>query len=521
MNSVDAESHVVDSVYLPPTEDVHHALSSNHDINTGLDELIDNAIDAGAETLRIVLHTSSEKVTRIVIHDDGRGMDSEGLNNALRVGAHSAVAESSIGRYGMGMKEASLSNAAVTTIVSLTNGGVPEARLLRKGSFEVGILHNRAARELWGQRENLMSLEQGTMVIWDDLSQVYRGLEKDVAAEFLTKLITGLNSHIGLRYHRFIENEVVAIDLYTHSSRAKRSTPSLKPEAIDPFGYRRSGAPGYPVQLTEKGKPGAPGITAHIWPPSKSQEFTLGVNSDQGHQGFFIYDQGRLITAGGWHGFRSGSRLLKNLRFEVTDPCIMEKYLTVSPQKDSVRLDQNFHRFIDRLRGVNDRKLTFAQVLEDATSASREANKHSVNADPVVPPGRGIAPGVKSAISQEGKVEQKEPLGIRWGSTPDGRFVYLDKKKSEIVLHKRFREAVNPTRGRLNDAPVIKSLLYLLFNEYFRKDRVGSKITANAEFYLGVLNEAAEIEVRDREEYNLASFELFSDAELGGGKARR
>ena len=515
------DGKIIDTIYLPPTEHVHHALSSNHDINTGLDELIDNSIDAGAENIAIVIHTVGDRISKIVVDDDGQGMDNEGLNNALRVGLHLSTGQTSIGRYGMGMKEASLSNASTMTIISKKNSEFPRARVLKKGSFTVGILNDQATHEIWSGRKGLISVDQGTTVIWENLSQVYSGLEKELAAEFQSKLMTSLNSHLGLRYHRFLDEQAISIGIYVQSSRARRPTLSLRPESINPFRYRRSGAPGYPVQLTEGGKAGAPGITAHIWPPSKSQEFTLGTNSDQGHQGFFVYDERRLITAGGWHGYRSGNRLLKYLRIEITDSRILDQYLTVSPQKDSVRLDQSFHRFIGRLRGVADRSLTFEGVLDAAVAASREANRHRPNADPVVPPGRGMAPELKSLIEREGKIERKEALGIRWGRTPDRRFVYLDKKNSEIILHTRFREAINPSKGRLNDAPVVKTLLYLLFNEYFRKDRAGSKISANVEFFLNILNEAAEVEERDRQQYSSATFELFSEAELKKGPEKR
>ncbi|HHT41332.1 MAG TPA: ATP-binding protein [Actinomyces sp.] len=507
-------ANIVGKVHLPPTAEVHAALSSNHSVATGLDELIDNAIDAEAKNIAIVFHTINGKIKRISVHDDGVGMDAEQVNHALRVGLHQGLKEVTIGRYGMGLKEASLSNSNTTTIVTRPKGEKIESRVLRKGTFDVDILDLTTGRKLWYEREELVDEKAGTSVFWDDLTQVYQGPEKNRAAEFLSRTITDVGLHIGLRYHKFIAQSRISIGLYTKSNRARVASLSILPDAINPFGYRKSGDPNYPLTLAENGRAGAPAITAHIWPKSKAHEFELGQRTDSGHQGFYIYDQGRLITKGGWYGYRTESRLLKNLRIEISDPRILEKYITVSPQKDSVRLEQEFFKFIRKVRTVDGSSRSIEQVIEDATEATRIANRHRPTVDPIVPAGRGLAPEIKQALAEFGRVENKEEVSIRWARTPNKKFIYLDKKANAIVLNQRFREAINPTRGRLNDAPVVKTLIFLLFNEYFRSGRAGSKLTVNTEFLLSVLNEAAEVELHEWKQYSGATFELFSREEL-------
>ena len=58
--------------------------------------------------------------------DDGSGMDSEGLTNALRLGSRSPVEERSpedLGRFGLGLKTASLSQARSLTVASRVMDG--------------------------------------------------------------------------------------------------------------------------------------------------------------------------------------------------------------------------------------------------------------------------------------------------------------------------------------------------------------------------------------------------------------
>ena len=92
------------TVNLPPLASINHALGANHGLETGIDELIDNAIDAGASRIAIVFHTGDTRLERIAIHDDGSGMDPKKMEGVLRLGGHAAHSEKNIGRYGMGLK---------------------------------------------------------------------------------------------------------------------------------------------------------------------------------------------------------------------------------------------------------------------------------------------------------------------------------------------------------------------------------------------------------------------------------
>ena len=74
-----------------------------NDTESALCELIDNAIDAGSTSIEVTFNENSlNKLTKIIIKDNGRGMDEEDLVNFFGIGTETNVVETSIGHYGFG-----------------------------------------------------------------------------------------------------------------------------------------------------------------------------------------------------------------------------------------------------------------------------------------------------------------------------------------------------------------------------------------------------------------------------------
>ncbi len=83
---LDSNNEIEKTIHLPPAATIQHALGANHDFCSGIDELVDNAIDAKADNVCIVLHVDKSRLTRVAIHDDGIGMSSTKMERVLRLG---------------------------------------------------------------------------------------------------------------------------------------------------------------------------------------------------------------------------------------------------------------------------------------------------------------------------------------------------------------------------------------------------------------------------------------------------
>lgn len=89
-------------------------------------ELVDNALQAGARTVRISVEATdgmSGSDTRIQIADDGVGMDRETLVQAMRFGGSGRYNDrSGLGRFGMGLPNASLGQARRVSVYTWQSG---------------------------------------------------------------------------------------------------------------------------------------------------------------------------------------------------------------------------------------------------------------------------------------------------------------------------------------------------------------------------------------------------------------
>ncbi|MBE7339836.1 ATP-binding protein [Corynebacterium aurimucosum] len=487
------------TVALPPKASINAALGANHDIRTGLDELVDNSIDAGASMVAIILHTRAKRIVQLSIHDDGVGMSKDKLEDVLRLGGHEAHSEKNIGRYGMGLKEGSFSNADETMIVSRVRGQHMVGYQLSKTSFDAGLLSENSCTQVWNTRPESVKSRSGTSIVWTKLPNVYAGTDDQEAGRFLNRVSEGIRLHLAIRYHRFIEDGRLKLELYSQvDDMLAFSAGPIR--GVNPFGYRRSARKQYPLRLTINGDPEAPGITAHLWVNrSKTDEFNLEGKDELGHQGFYFYDADRLITQGGWSSFRSPHKQWKLARFEVDDPRVIENYLTISPQKGSVRLHESFYSFVKQLRNPDDTSIDFERVLEDSASVIRAANKKSGKPDPLADTGRGIARSIQEVLWASERTKSADPINVAWGEVGDGGLLELDHSEHLIIINEDFRAHFTHGHVGLNDAPVLKTLLYLLFNHLLSSGRWTGKSTSNADLWIAMLNAALEEELDETE----------------------
>ena len=92
---------------------------------TAVADLVDNSISAGAQFIKIEYDATHDPFVAIL--DNGHGMAADELTNAMRHGSSNPTeirASHDLGRFGLGLKTASLSQCRKMTLVSKKNGGI-------------------------------------------------------------------------------------------------------------------------------------------------------------------------------------------------------------------------------------------------------------------------------------------------------------------------------------------------------------------------------------------------------------
>lgn len=99
--------------------------SMGYSFESAVADVIDNSISAHATLVKVLFPTTPLEPTAVGILDDGEGMSDEKLFEAMRYGSMASEAErdeDDLGRFGMGMKAASLSQCRNLTVVSYSQG---------------------------------------------------------------------------------------------------------------------------------------------------------------------------------------------------------------------------------------------------------------------------------------------------------------------------------------------------------------------------------------------------------------
>ncbi len=264
---------------------------------TAIADIVDNSISAGAKTIEISIEWASEN-SWIRIVDDGRGMPDSELEEAMQLGAkdpRDARASNDLGRFGMGLKTASFSQARSLTVASKTISSEVSCLRWDLDSF------NDAKYGDWPLFEGpatdsdylLSPLDQmasGTVVVWQSLDRVVtRGFGPDDMLE----LADGVDQHLGMTFHRLIEDKSVSIH--------------LNGRPVQPWDPFMKGHPSKSYETTDYllGPKRDVVVQCHVLPHKdrlSEKEFSAaaGPNGWTSQQGFYIYRNRRLLALGGW-----------------------------------------------------------------------------------------------------------------------------------------------------------------------------------------------------------------------------
>jgi hypothetical protein len=334
-----------------------------YSLDTAIADLIDNSIAAGARTISITPRFADGAAT-LAILDDGCGMTPEVMLEAMRFGGAGPTAprrESDLGRFGLGLKTASLSQARRLTLCSKAAGAVHTMRwdldhvLQGDGRWEVLEGFAIGSEHFAAQLDQLPS---GTLVLLE-LVDFGRDREQVDEAVFRSELAS-LAAHLGMVFHRFIERGALKIRLGAMDVNAwDPFLETQKPNSTEVGADRIRTAAGDVLV--------AGFVMPHRDRFSNDREFERAGGPDgwHAHQGFHIYRGDRIVVSGGWlrlgHGKawrRSETSRLARIRVDIPTSADFEWQIDVKksvarpPAAVRSRLERLAENVRDRARDV-------------------------------------------------------------------------------------------------------------------------------------------------------------------------
>ncbi len=453
-----------------------------YELEHALADLIDNSIDAGARRVEVTFFRNDEAVAAVSVADDGQGMTVARLQDGMRFATRTSHKASDLGTFGLGMKTASFSQCRSMSVLTRAGIELSACRWTHASvkAWKCEILEASGAAERFRLAYSVLRIpaQGGTVVLWEDLDRMDTGAGEDDLDEFLGDLLGRLEVHLGLTFHRFIVARRLAIHLTVRHVDHRTHFPR-QVLALDPFGYLASGKPNYPVAL-EAAMPGLGRLRldAHIWPPrSTGPAFLLGRRTGTHAQGFYFYRNDRLIQAGGWTGaLPDGNAADLSLARVAVD--LPAGGIDVNVQKSLVQLPASAAQALSRAQTG---KQTFLGYIEDARKLYLAAKRvPRLPGELPMAIGNGIPAAarerIRGLVTKEGSVRT---IDVEWRSLRAGQVFDLEPMEDLILLNSKYRSRIlGGARGSSADAPVVKTLLFLLLREDLKRSRSSQQQTA-------------------------------------------
>lgn len=464
---------------LPDAEGVFEAIARiGYEFEQAIADLVDNSIDAGATEVLVRFAHDGRAVNSVLVIDNGHGMTSDTLDVAMAFGARSGKTSDDLGKYGMGLKSASFSQCDVLTVISVARRLVDGRRWKAekaKAGWLCEVLDGTEARSYLDRNSDRVDLRQhGTLVEWNRLDALSHSMQSPET--MIENRFQQLSNHLGLVFHRFIADRRVtirldAVDLLTGTKGYPRSV-----EPLNPF-PKVSGLVGYPREFELELPDGTEvGFRAHIWRRNaRDAGFKLGGGRLAKRQGIYVFRNDRLIQAGGWNGLRNDAEVHSSLaRIELDLPPALDGIFKPTVQKSAVSMPDEL---LAALRRARSGSRTFADYLADAEQAYRDQTPAKVVRHGLIPVDGMTQDLVRKFERILGSATDEEhEVSFVWDRLDDDELVAIDAATNTIYLNQRYRSAVlHGGRGSSGDAPLVKTLLMLLFkDDLARKNRMAS-----------------------------------------------
>ncbi len=289
-------------------------------VEAAIADLIDNSISAGGTAITVE-YDASPNDAYVAILDNGSGMTPSELTEAMRHGKNPTERRdpSDLGRFGLGLKTASLSQCRKLTVIAKKDGVTCARRwdldVVQQEERWVVVVPEESDYEALPLARNLEALASGTLVVWQNLDRLVAGAI-DPQAE-MTLRLESLRNHLALVFHRFTtkESDFDLVEISLNGLKLPQRDPFLKANH-----YRQ------PLEGQVINHPsGQVKIAPYILPPishltTEEIELSGGKQGLRNSQGFYVYRGRRLVIWGTWFRLVPKDEFFKLSRIQVDIP---------------------------------------------------------------------------------------------------------------------------------------------------------------------------------------------------------
>jgi hypothetical protein len=298
-------------------------------------DLVDNSISAGAKTIQVDFYWHGADST-VTITDDGIGMKEKTLVAAMRLGSTSPLerrAKNDLGRFGLGLKTASFSQARELTVATVHQG----SSAVRRWDLDVVADSGewRLLRSVSPGSPIAAPSDKGTVVQWSQLDRLVGPADShDQRSQSRFLEVAGrVEAHLAATFHRFLVGRA-HVEIYVNGRPVA---------AWDPFATRHPATQRLDTEELPY-KRELVRVTPYVLPhrskfaSEDEANAYAGIHGWNQQQGFYVYRSGRLLIQGDWLGLGvAKDEHTKLARIEIDFPSSLDHDWQVDVKKSTAR----------------------------------------------------------------------------------------------------------------------------------------------------------------------------------------
>lgn len=299
-----------------------------YDLPTAVADLVDNSLAAHARTVWIRFNWLGAD-SFITIRDDGDGMSASQLTEAMRpgtIGPLEARRADDLGRFGLGLKTASLSQCQRLTVASQTSAKQLSVRRWDLDYVREADRWHLLTSAFEGSHARLIDgfdHAAGTVVLWECLDRLVGDDRRDNARaeNRFYESVRDVEEYLAMVFHRFLrgpnprlrlfvgaDDDPVAIDLWDPFLERHEATYSTPEETIR-LGDESIRIKGYVLPHKSKLSPA-------------EHQRAGGPGGWNARQGFYVHRKDRLVVAGSWLGLGQDRPWTREEHYKLARICV-------------------------------------------------------------------------------------------------------------------------------------------------------------------------------------------------------
>lgn len=317
-----------------------------YDFSQAVTDVVDNSIEAKATVVAIDIEFDGDD-SWVRIADNGIGMKPDQLREAMRYGAEREYDVDDLGKFGLGLKTASMSQCQRLSVASRWN---PDRADIAAYSWDLKHIEKTNRWEIIPLERNglgpairgPLNDTTGTVVLWQRLDRIlgYMHPYGEAARKHLLRLCRDVEMHLSMVFHRFLSGEV-------RGRRLKLLVNGNEISAWDPFCRTEQKTKALEViriPIEHEGVSGEVLFEPFILPHKDDFSSPDAFNRASGprgwnqQQGFYIYRAGRMIQSGGWSNLRAPDEHTKLARVAVSFSPKLDEAFKINVAKMRVQI---------------------------------------------------------------------------------------------------------------------------------------------------------------------------------------